>query len=734
MQKQIEVLTWIYEECQDDLPLRSAELLQRFEDSKGYNSTNQNFNKLLNKLEDRELLEKPEYGQYDLTEKGKNFAEYKLNPEAVEVQKPEDYDDLTKELEDFLDSKSDEIAAVKAVGGELKLKISEMDKFNPEVIDEWLEDRPETFIQALEQSLREFTDDGTLPRYNLSFDVDYFKKGVAAARSSNSLEKVTTVDALVRWTTSVRPYLESAVFECIQCGDRYEKEQDSSQVKSPYKCDCGSRKFDTVVRKTSDSIWFRLEEQAGDADLKCVIRGDDLSSKETREAFLAGKKLRVTGIIKSHDLKKNSREFTPVLEVLSFKEVEKSRTVEDISEEQVRQVREKVRSLDEPFECFAQSLAPHLSGLEVPRKGVAASLIGATPIELGGKTDSGRIHCCILGNPGTGKSDLIKYPKENFSKSFYATGKNSKGVALTATVENVEGEWELRAGKAVMADKGWLSIDELDKFNKAELAALHPVAGSGIVPLDKASINAELSAEATLIAAGNYTHKPSGIERPYTVIPEQVEGFYDRFDIICSVEEDKEDRDKKISAILGRYTEQQDKENNSVFDLEEQRIYKHLARQKNPELTVEASKSVEDFASAALARDKSREVESGFEESEGRFTVTLAKLTTMIARSKLKDRATEEDAKRACKLMMEFRQSLGLNFGDGKPEIQQISHDSHIKDIIRRLGKSSRFGEVDAESILSKSGLEEQDALDAIERLKNQGELFEPESGKIKRL
>jgi predicted RNA-binding Zn-ribbon protein involved in translation (DUF1610 family) len=57
---------------------------------------------------------------------------------------------------------------------------------------------------------------------------------------------------LIKEASKSKPKAVSAVFECIGCGDLHEKEQESSELGSPYKCACGNRKFDVKDKKYGD--------------------------------------------------------------------------------------------------------------------------------------------------------------------------------------------------------------------------------------------------------------------------------------------------------------------------------------------------------------------------------------------------------------------------------------------------------------------------------------------------
>ena len=75
----------------------------------------------------------------------------------------------------------------------------------------------------------------------------------------------------------------------------------------------------------------------------------------------------------------------------------------------------------------------------------------------------GDINILICGDPGTAKSQFLKYIEKTAHRAVFSTGQGASAVGLTAYVQRspVTREWTLEAGALVLADKGeWNKKDE----------------------------------------------------------------------------------------------------------------------------------------------------------------------------------------------------------------------------------------------------------------------------------
>jgi hypothetical protein len=78
-------------------------------------------------------------------------------------------------------------------------------------------------------------------------------------------------------------------------------------------------------------------------------------------------------------------------------------------------------------------------------------MFGGQAKDVGGKHRiRGDINMLLLGDPGTAKSQFLKYIESVYHRVVYTTGKGASAVGLTAGVHKdpITGEWTLEGGVA----------------------------------------------------------------------------------------------------------------------------------------------------------------------------------------------------------------------------------------------------------------------------------------------
>jgi len=627
--------------------------------------------------------------------------------------------------------------------------VEQMDIFNIELYD-YLRDNPGKAVSAAEEGVfghDQITDEEFNIRFTNMPEEDFV---LLKNLRSQHIGKFIPIEGMIKRASQVKPEVISAVFECNQCGELVEKDQDSAELKSPYKCpDCGSRKFDVEEKVMTDSQVITVEENPESRDgseqpseLKIKLEGD-LVDPDFQRKVVPGNVAEITGVIVERQLKKNSKKYDIHMEANYLDPTQQEFEQLVLTEEEKEEIEELAKN-PEIFEKISRSIAPSIFGHEKIKQAIALQLFGG--VKKGredGVKSRGDLHILLIGEPGTGKSQLLKFTGELAPKGRYVVGKSSTGAGLTAAVVRDEstGEFELEAGAVVLANKGMAAIDEIDKMGEEDRSSLHEAMEQQQISVSKANIQATLNAQTSILAAGNPKY---GRFDPYEPIPQQIsigDTLLSRFDFIFPVtDEPDEEKDTQLSEqVLKNHIDPE--ETDAEIGQDMLRKYVAYAKKKRPQLTQEAADKIQEFY--VNMRSKGGE-EGDSVPITARQLEALVRVAEASARAELADKVTEADAKRAIDILTYCLQQVGVDPETGEFDIDMMesgvsgSQRNRLQTIKQIIESETGDDEsVEIERVVEKAAendIPEDKAEEVINRLKRDGELFEPEQGKIQRV
>ncbi|PJF19878.1 DNA helicase [Paramicrosporidium saccamoebae] len=200
-----------------------------------------------------------------------------------------------------------------------------------------------------------------------------------------------------------------------------------------------------------------------------------------------------------------------------------------------------------------RSIAPSIYGHQDIKTAIALALFGGQAKNAQGKhVIRGDINVLLLGDPGTAKSQFLKYVEKTAHRAVYTTGQGASAVGLTASVRKdpLTREWTLEGGALVLADKGVCLIDEFDKMNDSDRTSIHEAMEQQSISISKAGIVTSLQARCSIIAAANPTRGRYNSALPFSQNVHLTEPILSRFDILCVV---RDTVDATIDERLARF-------------------------------------------------------------------------------------------------------------------------------------------------------------------------------------
>ena len=663
-----------------------------------------------------------------------------------------------EKFRDFFESHKDRIHETIAKGEKSVLfDFKELLSQDPELADLLLDD-PENLLKAAEVSL----DNLDLPsnllvvRFNNIPATSMLR--IRDIRSIH-LDKFIAIEGLVRQTSDVRPQVISAKFECPSCGNTMLLLQIDTQLREPSRCSCGRRgKFRFIHKDLIDAQRIVLEESPENLEggeqpkrLAVFLKGDLVDPKMEKRTT-PGTKVRITGTIKEiviplrtggqstrYDLIMESNYVEPIEEI--FEEI-------NITKEEEKEILE-VSKDPRIYQRLVSSVAPSIYGHEDIKAALILQLMGGVQkVHKDGTKRRGDMHVLLIGDPGVAKSQLLQFISKIAPKARLVSGKGASSAGLTATVvkdEFMRG-WALEAGAFVLANGGFAIIDEMDKINHEDTSALHQALEQQIITIAKANIQATLKAQTTLLAAAN---PKLGRFDPYLPIASQINmpsTLINRFDLIFPIRDiPSREFDTRVATHV-LMLQQKPEDIKTEFSPEFLKKYISYARQKiKPALTKEAVDEIKEFYVNLRNLPSLSEQELKPIPISARQLEALVRLSEGSARVRLSKKVTKKDAQMAIETLKRCLMQVGFDPESGQLDIDRISTglttskrtkiikiQALINELTKKIGKKIPVDDLILEA--SEQGINEVEVNEALDVLKRDGTIYQPQPNIIERI
>jgi len=579
--------------------------------------------------------------------------------------------------------------------------------------------------------------------------------------------RLVSIDAVVSKTTEISPKVNVASFECRN-GHTTRIEQ-PFHSKLTYPMECSSA--DCNVSSERD---FRINVQSSEKinfqELKVKQPQDELTGGKTPEmqkfnvrgdiAGLAdaGDRINITGVYRASENNNSSILKTYIRGYNIDKNEEELEDIEISTEDEERITELSNRS--NIYGILRDSIAPGLYGLKSEKRAIMYQLFGGVAKKENTRI-RGNIHVLFVGDPGVGKSQLLRYASKISTRGIMTSGKGASEAGITAAAVKDSDfgggdKWSLEAGALVLSDKGVACVDELDKMTPSDRDSMHEALEQQTISINKAGINATLKSRCALLGAAN---PKEGRWRGNLSITEQIDiepALVSRFDLIFAPKDKQgKDRDSKLAThiISANKRGQQiqagkspDKDSEQIVpEIGPKLFKKYIAYSRNnidPVTSEDAESYLRDFY--VSMRDQSDD-ESGAVPITARKIEALIRLAEASARIRLSDKIEVKDAKRAVDIVKESLRDVGYDEQTGEYDADMIesefsSSQRDIRDAIQYAFEDcEENGEADKSEVferaaeLSDSTVDDRKIKETYQRLKYKNDLpfYEPPGGKL---
>jgi DNA replicative helicase MCM subunit Mcm2 (Cdc46/Mcm family) len=291
--------------------------------------------------------------------------------------------------------------------------------------------------------------------------------------------KMISVSGMVVRSSEIKPLAKELVYICPDGHQTKRIQEKGLEFKEPLKCDNGKcthrdLELNPEQSKFIDFQMVRLQELPEDLPPGQLPHYLDVTVlQDLVDNARPGDRVILTGIVRIEQehipsmrgksgiyrlrIQGNNIEFLGGRGTKSSRSTER----EEISPDEEKIIKSLGKNAD-IYDRLVASFAPHVHGHDIIKESILLLIVGSTQKLLAdGAKIRGDINVFLVGDPGTAKSEMLKFCARIAPRGLYTSGRGSTAAGLTAAVVRDKiGIMMLEAGAVVLGDQGLVCMTE----------------------------------------------------------------------------------------------------------------------------------------------------------------------------------------------------------------------------------------------------------------------------------
>lgn len=250
---------------------------------------------------------------------------------------------------------------------------------------------------------------------------------------ASDVTDLVSVEGRVKKKTEVLPKVDVGYYKCTDCGKYTQSKQPLDDGRDDPE-NCGACGGGPLIFDWNESHLVNLERIEIEENPEALTGGETPESikfynwGDTVGTVNPGQRVTAIGILEPEQ-NDDSAVFGKRIRGVNIKREQEAFEDLEISDLEIEEIKE-LASRDDIYELIRDSIAPGIYGYEQQKFALALALFGGVTKQKGSSYIRGDIHTLSVGDPGTGKSELLEYAHSLAPRGVYTSGKGSSSAGL----------------------------------------------------------------------------------------------------------------------------------------------------------------------------------------------------------------------------------------------------------------------------------------------------------------